>query len=105
MLSSRKTLRKQSVDKERIDGPFSMNKPALVSTEILAALAALADRADAETIWPAESWDQVTRAGALRWSIPQEFGGDGLSPRDLLTRHEQLAGACLTTMFLLSQRE
>jgi alkylation response protein AidB-like acyl-CoA dehydrogenase len=82
-----------------------MNEVATVSAEVLTALAALADRADAETIWPTGSWDQVTRAGVLGWSVPQEFGGNELSPRDLLERHEQLAGACLTTTFLLSQRE
>jgi alkylation response protein AidB-like acyl-CoA dehydrogenase len=76
-----------------------------VPPALLAALAELADRADAEALWPAASWELLRRSGALRWVIPAAQGGDGLEGPELLRRYQALAGACLTTCFLLSQRE
>jgi alkylation response protein AidB-like acyl-CoA dehydrogenase len=43
--------------------------------------------------------------GALRWGVPAEYGGDGLAGAELLERYQQLASACLTTCFILSQRD
>jgi alkylation response protein AidB-like acyl-CoA dehydrogenase len=77
----------------------------VIDEAVLSALAANADRADTETAWPAASWQLLRGAGALRWSIPQEFGGMGWGAVDLLAGYERLAGACLTTAFILSQRE
>jgi butyryl-CoA dehydrogenase len=71
----------------------------------LTALASNADRADAETAFPTASWQQVRAAGVPAWSVPTEFGGQGLSGPERLQGYEQLAGACLTTTFLLSQRD
>lgn len=71
----------------------------------LQALADLADRADAETDFPSASWELVRAAGVPAWSVPEEFGGAGLSASARLRGAEQLAGACLTTTFILSQRE
>ncbi|MFO0969131.1 MAG: acyl-CoA dehydrogenase family protein [Gemmataceae bacterium] len=68
----------------------------------LANLAADADRAPT---WPHASWNVLRRAGVLGWSIPACYGGLGYSVRELLAGYEQLAQACLTTCFLLSQRE
>lgn len=76
-----------------------------VPPDVLTFLAAHADGADACSDWPSASWEQICKAGILRWSIPTEHGGLGLSPIELLTGYEQLAGACLTTAFILSQRE
>jgi alkylation response protein AidB-like acyl-CoA dehydrogenase len=73
--------------------------------EVLAALAAHARTADEELRWPAESWEWLSRSGALRWSIPTAYGGLGLPASDLLEGYERLASACLTTCFILSQRE
>ena len=77
----------------------------LVEEPLLSALAANAEPADNEAEWPAASWQLLCGAGVLRWSIPQEFGGRGLGAVDLLAGYERLAGACLTTAFILSQRE
>ncbi len=71
----------------------------------LQALADLADRADAEQDFPSASWELVRAAGLPAWSVPAAFGGRGLSASARLHGAEQLAGACLTTMFILSQRE
>jgi alkylation response protein AidB-like acyl-CoA dehydrogenase len=43
--------------------------------------------------------------GVLRWSIPTEFGGQDLPPVELLAGYERIATGCLTTAFILSQRE
>lgn len=55
--------------------------------------------------WPDASWQVLRQTGALEWVIPREYGGQGWGPVELLEGYEQLAGACLTTCFLLSQRE
>jgi butyryl-CoA dehydrogenase len=68
-------------------------------------LAALANSADAAVVWPAESWQALKESGALRWCIPSKYGGEEWEPGALLTGYERLAGACLTTCFILSQRD
>ncbi len=82
-----------------------MDRPDCEWHEVERGLAALADRADGELAWPSASWDWVRRGGALRWSVPAEYGGDGHAGAELLDRYEVLAGACLTTCFILSQRD
>ncbi len=73
--------------------------------DALAVLAAHAGAADAEAAWPADSWDALRRSGVLGWIIPREYGGAGLDPLELLDGYQRLAGSCLTTCFLLSQRD
>lgn len=71
----------------------------------LTVLETRAGAADAEAIWPADSWDALRRSGVLGWIIPREYGGSGLDALELLEGYQRLAGACLTTCFLLSQRD
>jgi alkylation response protein AidB-like acyl-CoA dehydrogenase len=73
--------------------------------ESLRKLASLANSADAATEWPLESWKALAQSGALRWCVPNQFEGDGLEGGALLSRYERLAEACLTTCFILSQRD
>src|SRR5436189_3415628 len=61
--------------------------------------------ADEQPRWPERSWQLLQQLGALRWAIPAAYGGDGLGGGDLLERYETLAGACLTSCFILSQRD
>ncbi len=85
-----------------------MNSPtpqALITKETLQSLASHADRADADVAFPSASWASVRSAGVPAWSVPTEFAGQGLSGGERLRGYEQLAGACLTTAFLLSQRD
>ena len=77
----------------------------VIRAELLEGLKGRAGSADGKTTWPAESWDLVKQAGALRWCIPREYGGDGWAGGRLLERYEQLSGACLTSCFILSQRD
>jgi butyryl-CoA dehydrogenase len=79
--------------------------PDIVPEAVVAALAEHANAADAEPVWPGASWQELRRAGVLEWSIPAEYAGRGLGPVALLEGYERLASGCLTTCFLLSQRE
>jgi alkylation response protein AidB-like acyl-CoA dehydrogenase len=47
----------------------------------------------------------LIRAGVLAWSLDETDGGSGLDSVALLKGYEQIASACLTTCFILSQRE
>jgi alkylation response protein AidB-like acyl-CoA dehydrogenase len=76
--------------------------------ELAAALAILvrqAGQSDGQLVWPAESWEAMSRAGVPAWCIPPAYGGQGRFGTDLLEGYEALAGACLTSCFILSQRD
>ncbi len=75
--------------------------PSLDRDELLV----LAESANRELGWPARSWAVLARSGVLGWSVPTQYGGKGLSALEQLQGNESLASACLTTAFLLSQRE
>lgn len=77
----------------------------LLPTAIREKLTQLASEADQGTNWPMESWHLLCKAGVTAWSIPISHGGDGLAGKELLVRYEELASVCLTTAFILSQRE
>jgi alkylation response protein AidB-like acyl-CoA dehydrogenase len=82
-----------------------MRTGSLTQAELFPELREHAVAADGELIWPELSWQALVRGGALRWCIPTEFGGDGLAAAELLASYESLAAACLTTCFILSQRD
>jgi alkylation response protein AidB-like acyl-CoA dehydrogenase len=77
----------------------------LLRDEDFAALRGRAEAADRRPDWPAASWDVVRRAGVLEWSIPTTYGGQERDGAAQLYGFEALASACLTTAFILSQRE
>src|SRR6185369_13783602 len=68
-------------------------------------LAAAAERADQSCNWPSNSMTALRNANVMGWSIPVEYGGAGLKAVESLEGHRQIATACLTTAFILSQRE
>jgi alkylation response protein AidB-like acyl-CoA dehydrogenase len=71
----------------------------------VATLSAHAAAADGDPAWPAASWAALRAAGVLGWAVPQSHGGRDLPYADLLDGYQRLAGACLTTCFILSQRD
>jgi alkylation response protein AidB-like acyl-CoA dehydrogenase len=79
--------------------------PSLLANDLVSALAAGAADADATASWPTASWQALQQAGVLGWAVPSEFGGSGRSELELIEGYEALSSACLTTSFLLSQRE
>jgi butyryl-CoA dehydrogenase len=64
-----------------------------------------AEQADRSTQWPIASWESLSRRGVLRRSIPARWSGLEWSPVAQLIGCETLAAHCLTTAFILSQRE
>jgi alkylation response protein AidB-like acyl-CoA dehydrogenase len=74
-------------------------------TLLFESLASASGSADDLLEWPAKSWAIVGELGALRWSIDARYGGCGLSGPVLLEHYERLATACLTSCFILSQRD
>src|SRR5271166_5774083 len=72
---------------------------------LAARLSELDGPADDGLQWPGELWSVIEQAGVTRWSISEEFGGEGC-PRPLLVqRYAQLAGGSLTAVFILSQHD
>jgi alkylation response protein AidB-like acyl-CoA dehydrogenase len=82
-----------------------MSTHSLTVAAALEILAYHAAEADERAAWPEESWSALVRSGVLRWSVPSEYGGDGRSALEALQGYPTLAAACLTTCFLLSQRD
>ena len=54
--------------------------------------------------WPREQFADLAAAGVLQWVIPREYGGTDISNVELTEGYEALAKACLTTTFILTQR-
>jgi alkylation response protein AidB-like acyl-CoA dehydrogenase len=72
--------------------------------DLLQRLKALAGSTDASCAWPAEQFSHLADSGILRWVIPYEYGGTAVTERALLQGYIELAAACLTTTFVLTQR-
>jgi butyryl-CoA dehydrogenase len=84
---------------------FFMHAFSPIPDHFLKSLSDYADTADAELTWPNQSWQVLRQSGVLRWALPEYAGGEDRTPQQLLEGYGKLAGACLTTAFLLSQRE
>ncbi len=54
--------------------------------------------------WPAEQICMLADAGVLAWGLPAEFGGHPSTDVQVMAAYERLAAACLTTTFVLTQR-
>ena len=54
--------------------------------------------------WPGHQLQPVAAAGLLGWGLPDEFGGHPVSDSEMLAAYEMMAAACLTTTFVLTQR-
>jgi alkylation response protein AidB-like acyl-CoA dehydrogenase len=82
-----------------------MSQPHGNSSDMLAALRSGAEQANDVLEWPEASWQTLIRGGAVRGAIPESFGGLGWNGLDVLIQYEHLAVACLTSCFILSQRD
>jgi alkylation response protein AidB-like acyl-CoA dehydrogenase len=80
-------------------------QPSMSLEDALKVLSAHAAAADAESTWPMASLHALRSAGVLGWCIGDEFGGSGFDQLALLDGYSQLAANCLTTCFILSQRD
>lgn len=61
--------------------------------------------ADEESQWPQASLTALREGGVTAWAVPQAFGGEGRDGPVLLAGYERIASLCLTTAFILSQRD
>jgi alkylation response protein AidB-like acyl-CoA dehydrogenase len=84
------------------DEPFSL---------LCRALAAHAAEVDANAVWPAAQLSLLADAGVFAWFVPENqapeplWSGQGWSETELLQAYERLAQACLTTTFIVTQRQ
>lgn len=77
--------------------------PALQAA--LRTLAHQAEQADQDALWPAAALDALKAAQVPRWSVAPRHEGWGLDLVQRLHGYEAIGQACLTTAFILSQRE
>ena len=85
-----------------------MKLPPLPPMTFDAALTGIEGRAqdyDISTDWPFVDLAELQAAGAMRWAVPREFGGEELTPFELHLRYEQLATASVATALILTQRD
>jgi butyryl-CoA dehydrogenase len=82
-----------------------MAVPSHLPSETLKILETNANDADEKDEWPRESWQALRDSGVLAWTLPRSAGGQDRSPRELLEVYGEIGSGCLTTAFLLSQRE
>ncbi|MFT5300705.1 MAG: alkylation response protein AidB-like acyl-CoA dehydrogenase [Mariniblastus sp.] len=54
--------------------------------------------------WPARNLELIANSGAYRWFVPKHLGGVGWTSPNLAAGYVQLAAACLTTTFIITQR-
>jgi alkylation response protein AidB-like acyl-CoA dehydrogenase len=54
--------------------------------------------------WPAQQLQWLGDAGGWRWNMPQSCGGLGCSSVEMLQIYRDLSACCLTTAFVLTQR-
>src|SRR5438874_569438 len=60
---------------------------------------------DQSSAWPAADLVALKSIGALKWSVPKEFGGDDFPAVELHLRYESLAAASLAMALILTQRD
>ncbi len=82
-----------------------MMKPPLVWAAALQKISDRAQAVDIAGVWPRDNLCDLARCGAMRWSLPKIYGGQGLAPIQLHHRYAQLASACLSTALILTQRD
>jgi alkylation response protein AidB-like acyl-CoA dehydrogenase len=82
-----------------------MSERQLVAEELKRSLSEQADVADREAAWPQSAWEALCLHGVTEWVIPSQYGGREVDLPTVLGGYERLAGACLTTTFIVSQRD
>jgi alkylation response protein AidB-like acyl-CoA dehydrogenase len=81
----------------------SPDDPALA--DLCGQLAARAEELDSSGHWPAEQLQLCGEYGVYQWFIDPAWGGQAWDHQSVLRGYLALAGACLTTTFILTQRD
>ncbi|MCA9074390.1 MAG: acyl-CoA/acyl-ACP dehydrogenase [Planctomycetaceae bacterium] len=88
--------------------PEFLSQPAPFDTPdfdtLLADLSRHAAQVDQNATWPEWQFSRLADEGVLGWVIPNEYGGSEIDSEMLIFGYERLATACLTTTFILTQR-
>jgi alkylation response protein AidB-like acyl-CoA dehydrogenase len=71
---------------------------------LLAELSRLRPSTERTDAWPVEAWGRMVDSGLLAWGIPAEHGGHACTTRELLEAYIDVGRSCLTTAFILTQR-
>lgn len=82
----------------------STSLPPELPETLLADLRAKSAALDERRAWPAEQFQSLAQAGVVGWVIPHRYGGGAVHEAQLLGGYIRLAAACLTTTFILTQR-
>lgn len=75
-----------------------------VKNELLDRLSKLAPDLDSIAKWPAEQLQLCAKYDVFKWFVSEQYGGIGSSPQEIVQGYIQLASACLTTAFVITQR-
>jgi alkylation response protein AidB-like acyl-CoA dehydrogenase len=81
----------------------SHDDPAL--DELCHELAARAEELDATGAWPAEQLQLCGEYGVYQWFIDRKWGGQAWNQESIVRGYLKLSAACLTTTFVLTQRD
>ena len=81
----------------------SPDDPALA--ELCRELRVRAEVLDATGEWPAEQLRLCGEYGVYEWFASREWGGQAWNQEDILRGYLALSSACLTTTFILTQRD
>lgn len=79
--------------------------PPMPFEDALTGIAGRAHEYDITADWPSIDLAALQAAGAMKWAVPVEFGGEPLSPFELHLRYEKLATASVATALILTQRD
>jgi alkylation response protein AidB-like acyl-CoA dehydrogenase len=71
---------------------------------LLNELKARAGELDDDNAWTGEQLSRMADADVLGWVIPEEYGGSEINAEQLTRGYERLSEDCLTTTFVLTQR-
>ena len=72
---------------------------------LIRSLSDLDGDADRAGVWPEPLWQTLVAAGASRWGLPPEFGGEALDRPTLLARYARVAEGSMTAAFIQSQHD
>jgi len=75
-----------------------------VNADLLTRLRDSAGKLDQSGEWPHAQFQWLADAGILSWVIPRKYAGLEVPQLELMDGYEALAGACLNTAFILTQR-